>query len=177
MRGGGVATIVTQEATSSWNGKSLFRLNRHSQRLLEELGLVSGVQGACLCDNHGGVLGMLLADGCNRRLFERVGLVLTQCLAALSGRSAVRDIELRLERKLVVARDLGNALIILLCSTDVNLPILRMALNVAADPLEADADLQRSLTQRAPARADTLSREHLDASTRLLLQRGGLRLS
>jgi hypothetical protein len=175
--GSGVATIVMQEATPSWSGKSLLLLNRHAQRLFEELGLVPGVQGACLCSNHGAVLGMLLADGCNRRLFERIGLVLAQCLAALSGRSEVKDIELRLERKLVVARDLGNALIVLLCSVEINLPILRMALNVAASPLEADAELQRILAQRAPGRADTLGREHLDASARLLLERGGLQPS
>jgi hypothetical protein len=50
-----------------------------------------------------------------------------------------------------------------------------MALEVAANPFEGDADLQRDLRQVAPSRSSTLGREHLDASARHLLLKAGLK--
>jgi hypothetical protein len=172
-----MATIVTQEETPAWNGVRLVSLKQHSYSAFEQLALVPGVQGACICDNNGAILGMLLAGTGDRRLYERTGLTLSQCLVALQARSAIKEIELHYESKLLVARDLRNALIVVICGPDVNLPLLRMTLNVATSPLENDAELQRSLVQLAPSRAHTLSQKHLDASARNLLQKGGLRIS
>ena len=170
-----MATIVTQEVTPAWSGSRLARLKQRSQGIFEQLATVPGVQGACLCDNQGEILGMLLTATGDRRLFERIGLALSQCLAALSKLSPLTNIELRFERKLVIARDLGNALVVVLCSTAANTAVLRMALEVAANPFEGDADLQRDLRQVAPSRSSTLGREHLDASARHLLLKAGLK--
>jgi hypothetical protein len=170
-----MATIVTQEASPAWSGSRLARLKRRSQEIFEQMTTMPGVQGACLCDNQGAILGMLLTATGDRRLFERIGFALTQCLAALSRPSPLKNIELRFERKLVIARDLGNALVVVLCSTETSAPVLRMALEVAANPFEGDADLQRDLRQVAPSRSSTLGREHLDASARHLLLKAGVK--
>ena len=170
-----MATIVTQEATPAWSGSRLAHLRQRSQGIFEQLAMVPGVQGACLCDNQGAILGMLLTATGDRRLFERIGFALSQCLAALSKPSPLKTIELRFERKLVIARDLGNALVVVMCGTEANAPVLRMALEVAASPFEGDADLQRDLRQVAPSRSSTLGREHLDASARHLLLKAGLK--
>ncbi len=172
-----MATIVAQEETPAWSGKRLQGLNRHSRGVFEQVALVPGVQGACLCDNYGRILGMLLAGTGDRRLYERIGIALIQCLVALQARSAMKEIELHCERTLLVARDLRNGLIAVVCSAEVNLPLLRMTLNVAISPLESDAELQRSLVQVAPSRLHTMGQRQLDASARSLLQKGGLRLS
>lgn len=168
-----MATIVTQLETPFWRGERLIVLKLRTHSALEQLALVAGVQGACLCDNHGAILGMLLAGTADRPLYERIALALTQCLAVLQTRSAIKEIELRVERKLLVARDLGNALIIPVCSPDVNLSLLRMTLNVATSAIEGDPKLQHSLAQAAPSRAYTLDQEHLDASARSLLKKTG----
>lgn len=172
-----MATIVTQEPSPAWSGARLQRLRQRSQALLEELLQVPGLQGSCLCDNRGGLLGLLLSATGHRRLFERMALPLCQCFAALEGRLAVRSLELRLERKVVVARDLGQALLVAVCAPEVNLPVLRMALEVATHPFETDADLQKSLAQVEPSRSATLSPTALDATARALLQRAGLRIA
>ena len=172
-----MATIVTQEMTSAWNGARLRRLKQQSQGLLEQVAQMPGVHGACLCDNRGAILGMLLVATGSRRLFERIGLALTQCLAALGGQTAVKSLEVRLERKLVVARDLGHALLVLVCETEVNVSVLRMALDVATNAFETDAELQRGLAQAEPSRSVTLSPEHLDAPAQSLLQKAGLKAS
>ncbi len=169
-----MANIVTQEASSAWSGGRLLRLKERCQGVLEQLAQVPGVDGACLCDNHGAVVGMLLPAGWNRRLFERIGLALCQCWAAMHARWPLKGCEVRFEGKVVVARDLGNALAVAVCGPDANLPILRMALNVAANPFETDAELQRDLAGAAPLRAKTLSRE-LDGPARTLLEKGGLK--
>jgi len=170
-----MATIVTQEASLAWSGVRLALLKERCQAVFEQLTRVAGVQGACVCDNHGGVLGLLLAGVGDRRMFERIGLALSQCFGALQARSAFRDLEVVFERKTVVARDLGNATLAVVCSADANLPLLRMTLNVAANPIEGDAELQRGLKQAALSRGSTLSEEHLDALARSLLQRAGVR--
>ena len=168
-----MATIVTQLETPFWTGERLVVLKLHTHGAFEQLALVAGVQGGCFCDNHGAILGMLLAGTGDRQLYERIALALTQCLAVLHTRSAIKEIELRVERKLLVARDLGNALLILVCSPDVNLSLLRMTLNVATSPIESEPKLQQSLAQAAPSRAYTLDQEHLDASVRSLLRKTG----
>ena len=170
-----MATIITQEGNLAWSGVRLALLKKRCQAMFEELARVGGVQGACVCDNHGAVLGMLLAGAGDRRTFERIGLALSQCFGALQTRSAGRDLELVFERRAVVARDLGNAALAVVCGADANLPMLRMTLNVAANPFESDAELQRGLQQAAPSRANTLSGERLDALARTLLHRAGVR--
>ena len=170
-----MATIITQDANLAWSGVRLALLKERCQAMFEQLARVAGVQGACVCDNHGVILGLLLAGVGDRRLFERIGLGLSQCLGALHARSAVRDLEVVFERKTVVARDLGNATLAVVCSADANLPLLRMTLNVAANPFEGDAELQRGLKQAALSRGNTLRGEHLDALARSLLQRAGVR--
>ena len=172
-----MATIVAQDANLAWSGVRLVLLNQQCRQLFQELVQVRGVQGASVCDNHGNSLGMLLTGAGDRRPFEQMGLALCQCLVALQGRSAVKELELHYERRLVVARDLGHALLVVWGSVDVNLPLLRMTLNVAASPLEADAELQRGLKHAALSRMHTLGPEYLDASARGLLQKAGLRLS
>jgi hypothetical protein len=108
-------------------------------------------------------------------MFERIGLALNQCFASLHARSPFSDLEVVFERKTVLARDLGNATLAVVCGAGANLPLLRMTLNVAANPIEGDAELQRGLKQAALSRASTLSGAHLDALARSLLQRAGVR--
>ena len=168
-------TIITQEANLAWSGVRLVLLKERCQAMFEQLARVAGVQGACVCDNHGVVLGLLLAGASDRHTFERIGLALSQCFGALHVRSAFRDLEVVFERKTVVARDLGNATLAVVCSDDANLPLLRMTLNVAANPFEGDAELQRGLKQAALSRGSTLSGDHLDVLARSLLQRAGVR--
>jgi predicted regulator of Ras-like GTPase activity (Roadblock/LC7/MglB family) len=172
-----MATIVPQDANLAWSGVRLVLLNQQCRKMLQELAQVRGVQGACVCDNHGAVLGMLLAGGSDRRPSEQLARALCQCLVALDAQSAVKELEFHYERRLVVARDLGQALLIVWCGVDVNLPLLRMTLDVAASPFEADAELQRGLKHAALSRMHTLGQEYLDVSARGLLQKAGLRLS
>ena len=170
-----MANIVTQEVTLAWSGVRLALLNERCQALFEQLTRVAGVQGACVCDNHGAVLGLLLAGAGDRRMFEGIGLALNQCFGSLHARSAFSDLEVVFERKTVLARDLGNAVLAVVCSAGANLPLLRMTLNVAASPIESDGELQRGLKQAALSRASMLSGAHLDALARSLLQKAGVR--
>jgi hypothetical protein len=55
-----MANIVTQDVTLAWSGVRLALLNERCQALFEPLTRVAGVQGACVCGNHGVVLGLLL---------------------------------------------------------------------------------------------------------------------
>ena len=170
-----MATITTQEANLMWSGVRLALLKERCQAMFEELARVAGVQGACLCDNHGVILGMLQAGVGDRSMFERIGLALNQCFGSLHARSAFSDLEVVFERKTVLARDLGNAVLAVVCSAGANLPLLRMTLNVAASPIESDGELQRGLKQAALSRASMLSGAHLDALARSLLQKAGVR--
>jgi hypothetical protein len=172
-----MATVEIQRETPAWKGARLLKLTERSRTALEQLALVPGVHGACICDNRGAILGVLLAGTGDRSLYEHVALALTQCLAALERRSPIQEIELRFQRNLLVARDLGNALVVIICSPAVNPSLLRMALNVGTSPFQSDAALQESLARIAPSRAHTLGPEHLNAEDHALLRRAGLGLA
>lgn len=157
-----MATVLKQELSSTWSGVRLINLNERCGQLLHEIEHVPGVQTACVHDNRGKVLGALVNADLDKGTYNRVGTEIAQCFAAFQARTGCRDLEFRFEKKLIYARDLGNAFLTVYCSPDASLSMLRMTVNVAAAPFEADPDLQKSLKQAAESKKDTLAPNYLD---------------
>ncbi len=152
-----MATLIKQELSAAWNGFRLIRLNEQCAALLAEIEKVAGVQTIFVCDNYGKVVGAWSTETFDRGLHNAIGARLAQTFAALQARGACKDLEYRFEQKILFARDMGNAFVVILMTPETSLPMLRMTLNVATTTFEADADLQNSLKQVAALRAGALT--------------------
>lgn len=170
-----MATLIKQELTSTWNGTRLVNLNERVTDLFHEIENLSGIQTACLFDNHGKVLGALAHASFDKDAYNRVGAAMAQCYAAFQSRAAFRDIEFRFERKLVYVRDMGNAFFAAFCAPETSLSLLRMTLNVATGTFESDPELQKNLKQVAESKKVMLATSYLDGLGSQLAEKAGLK--
>jgi predicted regulator of Ras-like GTPase activity (Roadblock/LC7/MglB family) len=151
-----LATVVTQQATKTWNGARLSRLNQSTAALLHETQATAGVRAVCVFDNRGALLAAHSNEDWADGFLARLGEQMARLLALLEARpDQAKDIELRFEHGDIYVRDLGNAFEVVLCAPQVNWSLLRMTANVAAAPFEKDTELQKSLALAAPSRGQT----------------------
>jgi hypothetical protein len=129
-----MATLMKQEPSSVWSG-------------FAEIEKVAGVQTIFVCDNHGKIVGAWSTGTFDRGLYDVVGASLAQTFAALQARGECKDLEYRFEHKILFARDMGNAFVVILMAPETSLSMLRMTLNVAMATFEANVDLQNSFKQ------------------------------
>lgn len=169
-----MATLIKQELSSAWSGVRLIRLNEECAALLTELEKISGVQTAFICDNHGKVLGALATTTFDRGIYNTIGAHLARIIAALQVRSGCKDLEVRFEQRIVYAREMGNAFVVVVMTPGTSLSMLRMTLNVSASRFETNPDLQTNLKNAAPLRTGALTQNSMPASTWLVAQKAGI---
>ncbi len=170
-----MATLLTQESTSVWNGAALNRLNQQAATLFRQFQDTPGVRNMILCDNRGKTLGAYLNDNYDRAFLNGVGLCVAQIFAALEKRGAKStEMELKLEHANLFVRDLGDAFSVVICTPSTSWSLIRMAMNVSADTFQADTELQKSLRTAAMSRRDTLSQTNLAEETWQLARQAGL---
>jgi hypothetical protein len=177
-----MATLILQDTSSVWSGTMLAKLNTRLTALLNELAKVDGLQSAFVCDNQGRVLGATVSGPADlavfvvktKRLTDRMGIAVAQCLAALSTRSNGKDLEMCFEHQSLFVHDLGNAFIVIVMTQETHASLVRMALNVAANAFENDGELQRHLQTAIPTRATVLNQNAMDASTWQLVEKARL---
>lgn len=169
-----MATLIKQTLSSAWSGVRLIHLNEQCAALLTELEKIPGFHAAFVCDNHGQVLGALSTHDFDRGLYDTIGQNIAQTFAAFQARSGCKDLEYRFEQKIVFARDLRNAFVVILLTVGASLSMLRMAVNVAAESFETDIELQTNLKQAAAARTGSLAQDLMNASTWQLAHQANL---
>ncbi len=155
-----------------WNGPRLRRLSPQLSAFFSQIEKLAGMQSACVCDNHGELLGAIGPTALDNAVYTRLGQLMCQLLAVLEtqGRKP-KELDLLLDHQAVLVRDLGNAFVMVLCVPQLDRALLRLTLNVAALPFEKDADLQGLLREAAPLRRDVLTENALDAAAWELVQR------
>lgn len=150
-----MATLVEKERSEKWRGFPLRDLNAANRALLQALQNVAGIAQILICDNRGEMLGALINGAFDQKRAHQIGAQIAQMYAALEARGKKsRDLELRLARGNLLARDLGHAFVVVIGAPNVDWALLRMSLNVAAAPYEKNAALQNILREATPARAD-----------------------
>ncbi len=169
-----MATLLKQELSSAWSGFRLIHLNEQCAELFAEIEKVAGVQTILVCDNHGKIVGAWSTGTFDRGLYNAIGASLAQTFAAFQARGGCKDLEYRFEQKILFARDMGNAFVVILLSPGTSLSLLRMTLNVAATAFESDVDLQKSLQQAAATRTGALSPNSMNVLLWQLAQKANL---
>lgn len=109
---------------------------------LAEINTVAGVTGSFVCDNSGRVIASSFSGDLDMTSIRDVAREMVQTAAVLSAvREPVGELDLAYARSRLVARDLDDSVLVVLCDPRVDIPMLRMTLNVAAMQLRDDEEL------------------------------------
>ena len=137
---------------------------------LADINAVAGVRGCITCDNRGGVIASVTPSGLDLAALNNIGRQVTLILAALeTAGQAMSELDFTYDGARLVARDLGNAVLVVLCEPQVEISMLRLTLNVVTARWKKDSSVQEQLTGQAGKREDLLTEDNLDALSWLLL--------
>ncbi len=140
-----MAPIILQEPSSEWGGTRLIIVNKHTEAVLKEMERLPGAQSAFVCDLRGTALALWYTSPLSRETASRIGGCIANLFTAFQGHK-FNEIEILFADRRVYARTLGNAFLVVICTPETSLSLVRMACNVAAAPFEADRELQKSLS-------------------------------
>jgi predicted regulator of Ras-like GTPase activity (Roadblock/LC7/MglB family) len=113
---------------------------------LVEINKVAGVTGSFVSDNSGRVIASSFSGDVDMTSIRGVAREVVQTSAVLSVvQEPVGELDFAYARSRVVARDLDDSVLVVLCDPGADIPMLRMTLNVAATELRDDAELKSSL--------------------------------
>ncbi len=119
------------------------------EEALAEVNAVAGVQGCFICDNRGDVIASDAPRGLDETELTSVGREVSQTLAALAmAGQRTNELDFMYEAMRVVAHDLGNATLIVLCEPRVEIAMLRLTLNVVLARLKGDSGIQSQIDAR-----------------------------
>jgi predicted regulator of Ras-like GTPase activity (Roadblock/LC7/MglB family) len=117
---------------------------------LAEINTVSGVRGSFLCDNQGKVIASAAPAGLDTATLNSIGRGVTLTLAVLETTGeAMSELDFTYDGARLVARDLANAVLILLCEPQVEMSMLRLTLNVVTTRLKGNSRIQSQFKARA----------------------------
>jgi len=117
---------------------------------LAEINAVAAVRGCFICDNRGGVIASAAPSGLDTATLDGIGRQVTLTLAALeTAGEAMSELDIAYDGMRLVARDLANAVLVVLCEPRVEIAMLRLTMNVVTTRLKRDSGIQSQLEARA----------------------------
>ena len=117
------------------------------ESILEDINAVLGVTGCFVCNKEGQVLASALPDLFDETILSNVGRTMAQTMAGLetARRQKVGDIDLAYSQGRVIAKNLREGCLCILCARNINVPLLNLTANLAV----------RKLTERLKALSPT----------------------
>lgn len=130
---------------------------------LQQLGNLARVGGSFVCDNTGGVIVSSTPAVLATVTMNLIGRETAQAFAALEtgGHPATR-MDFNYDTWRLLATDLGDALLFVVCEPQVDMPILRMTVDVVMAAWKKDASVQKQLARHRAARREVLARAQFD---------------
>ncbi len=107
--------------------------------ILRDINAVVGVTGCFVCDGKGQVSASALPELFDETILSAVGRTMSQTMAGLATarRRKVGDIDLVYGEGRLIAKNLGEGCLCILCVRNINVPLLNLTANVAAKRLKA----------------------------------------
>jgi predicted regulator of Ras-like GTPase activity (Roadblock/LC7/MglB family) len=143
---------------------------------LAEISAVARVIGSLICDNSGRVIASSFGADLDMTSIRDVAREVVQTAAILrAAREPAGELDFAYARSRVMARDMDDSVLVVLCDPLADIPMLRMTLNVAAAQLRDDPELGSRLRE-SPRVKRVLESELDELSWQLLkaLERKGL---
>ena len=107
--------------------------------ILKDINVVVGVTGSFVCNGEGQVLASALSDRFDETILSTVGQTMAQTMAGLATarRRKIGDIDLAYDQGRLIAKNLGEGCLCILCVRNINVPLLNLTANMAAKKLRA----------------------------------------
>jgi predicted hydrocarbon binding protein/predicted regulator of Ras-like GTPase activity (Roadblock/LC7/MglB family) len=105
--------------------------------ILADIGAVLGVTGCFVCDAEGQILASTLSDLLDERHLSTVGRTISQTTAGLvtARRRKIQEIDLLYSEGRIVVKPLREGCLCVLCTRNMNVPLLNLTVDVAARKL------------------------------------------
>lgn len=114
-------------------------------QVLTEINALDNVLGSFICDNHGNVIINAVPANLNIAALRGISRQVTHAIAARM-QNSIQEIDLTYTRFRVLIRDLDQAVLIVICESDVDIALLRLTLNVSL----SKSDLESALGESVP---------------------------
>jgi predicted regulator of Ras-like GTPase activity (Roadblock/LC7/MglB family) len=124
------------------------------ESILEDINSVIGITGCFICDSEGQLLASALPDLFDETILSIVGRTMTQTIAGLTTarRRKISDIDLVYDQGRLIAKNLGEGCLCILCVRHINVPLLNLTINVATKKLRVKTAKEKApeSTEAAP---------------------------
>jgi predicted regulator of Ras-like GTPase activity (Roadblock/LC7/MglB family) len=115
------------------------------QDILKDINAVVGVTGSFVCNGEGQILASALPELFDETILSAVGRTMAE--VATARRREIGDIDLVYDQGRLIAKNLGEGYLCILCVRHINVPLLNLTANVAAKKLgEMGTALQKAVT-------------------------------
>ena len=125
--------------------------------ILKDINAVSGVTGCFVCNSEGQVLASALPNLFDETILSTVGRTMAQTMVglAIARRRKIVDIDLVYDQGRLIAKNLREGCLCILCLRNINMPLLNLTANVAAKKLAAKLKGGGKPSSRREAKAPT----------------------
>ena len=125
--------------------------------ILKDINAVVGATGSFVCNSEGQVSASALPDLFDETILSTVGRTMAQTMAGLATarRRKIGDIDLVYDQGRLIAKNLGEDCLCILCARNINMPLLNLTANVAAKKLAARLKGRERPSSRPKAKAPT----------------------
>jgi predicted regulator of Ras-like GTPase activity (Roadblock/LC7/MglB family) len=136
------------------------------QEQLERIKAVSGVSGSFVCDEDGEVLGSALGRDVDSHRLHLVTRTLAQTMAGLRSvqRRRPGGLDILYAKGRLLIKPMSGGSLAILCSRQVNIPLLNLTANVAVRKIGAELRNARKQAKEAEAVSSPEDAEQPDAS-------------
>jgi len=121
--------------------------------ILKDINAVIGVTGSFVCNSEGQVSASALPDLFDETTLSTVGQIMAQTIAgmATARRRKIGDIDLVYDQGRLIAKNLEEGCLCILCVRNINVPLLNLTANVAAKKLKAQIEAKKKEPKRTEA--------------------------
>jgi hypothetical protein len=141
------------------------------ERGLQQIANLPYVGGSFVCDNAGEVIVSSNPAPLATVTMNAIGREAAQAFAACeaAGRAAAR-LDLTYDTWRLLATDVGDAILFAVCDPQVDMPVLRMTVDIVTAGWKKDSSAQKLLAKRRSSRKATVEPAQMDDISRRLWQ-------
>lgn len=120
------------------------------QEGLAQIKTMAGVRDSFICDNRGEVIAGVMSAGLDTATRTGIGREVTLLMAGLQAAGEpMGEMDVTYEGARLVVRALANAVLVVLCEPQIDIAMLRLALDVVMGRFKADSVIQSQFEARA----------------------------
>ncbi len=113
---------------------------------LQEINETVGVWGSMLCTNRGEIIVNISPPALNKPTLENISRHVIELLSTAAGRlEDLEEVVFHYQDRKVLVMDLVQAVLIVICTPSVDIPLLRMSVNVVVSRWKSDPAVQKEI--------------------------------